>query len=288
MKNEALKTIEYKGYTVNVFADDNGYDPREWDNLGTMLCMHGRYQLGDKHSFKSSDFDGWGEVKKYLTEEEKAVIVLPLYLYDHSGLRMKVGSFAGLLPQGHAEFDSGCVGFIYVTRDKLLSEYSAKKVTKKILDQAEAVLRAEVKTYDQYLSGDVYGYTVTDSKGEQTDSCWGYYGYDENKSGLLEAAQDVIDHTIITRIKSRIARLKALIKGKVELKKMKKATKQQLAQWHVESHSDCGFNNHHGYKMSDEDFFKEQMKKSKNELINDINNHSDDGQEFLKNNGYAE
>lgn len=69
---------------------------------------------------------------------------------------------------------------------------------------------------------------------------------------------------------------------------MKKATKQQLAQWYVDAHSDCGHNNYHGYKMSDEDFFKEQMKKSKSELINDINNHSEDGQKFLDESKYRE
>jgi hypothetical protein len=67
---------------------------------------------------------------------------------------------------------------------------------------------------------------------------------------------------------------------------MKKETKEKLAQWYVDAHTDCGFNNYHGYKMSDEDFFKEQMKKSKNTLINDINNHSDDGQKFLTESGY--
>jgi hypothetical protein len=60
------------------------------------------------------------------------------------------------------------------------------------------------------------------------------------------------------------------------------ATKKQLAQWYVSAHSDCGFNNYYGYKMSDADFFKDLMKKPKRELIELINNHSEEGQMFLK------
>ena len=26
-------------------------DPRSWDNIGTMVCFHSRYNLGDKHYY---------------------------------------------------------------------------------------------------------------------------------------------------------------------------------------------------------------------------------------------
>ena len=42
----------------------------------------------------------------------------------------------------------------------------------------EKVLRGEVKVYDQYLQGDVYGYVIEDADGEEIDSSWGYYGDD--------------------------------------------------------------------------------------------------------------
>jgi len=72
---------------------------------------------------------------------------------------------------------------------------------------------------------------------------------------------------------------------------MKMINKSQLAEWYVRDHSDCG--EIKGYFGSDlthepvteEYFFKYLMKKPKDELINMINNHSDEGQEFLKENG---
>ena len=66
-----------------------------------------------------------------------------------------------------------------------------------------------------------------------------------------------------------------------------KAKKRQLAQWFVNEYSDCGFNNYRGYKMTDDDFFKELMKKKKWELINQLFNHSVEGQLFLAKNGYG-
>jgi hypothetical protein len=41
------------------------------------------------------------------------------------------------------------------------------------------VLAGEVKTFDQYLRGDVYGYVVTDPDGNEVDSCWGLYGIED-------------------------------------------------------------------------------------------------------------
>jgi len=155
-------------FTVKFYQDEDADSPRNWDNLGTMICFHRRYELGDKHKLS---------VEEAIELEKRAdVVALPLYLYDHSGLRMKVGSFQGLLPQGHAEFDSSGVGFIYVTKEGIKKEYG--KVTKATLLKAKTVLENEVKTYDQYLSGDVYGYVIEDEDGEHMDSCWGFFGWE--------------------------------------------------------------------------------------------------------------
>jgi hypothetical protein len=190
---EAIEQETYKGFTISIHQDEEPESPREWDNLGKMVCFHKRYDLGDKHNLSPNDFNGWDEVERHLTREEDAVVILPLYLYDHSGLRMKVGSFHGLLPQGHAEFDSGCIGFIYVDRDTLRKEYGGKRITKSILQTATKVLEGEVATYDKFLAGDVYGYIVEDADGEQFDSCWGYY---DDASDIVAGCKAIVDHHI--------------------------------------------------------------------------------------------
>ena len=94
------------------------------------------------------------------------VIMLPLYLYDHSGITMNTGGFS-------CPWDSGQVGYIYVTMEDARKEWSG--TDEEIRAKALTCLEAEVKVYDQYLTGDVYGYIIEDDDGEIVDSCWGFY-----------------------------------------------------------------------------------------------------------------
>ena len=176
----AVETVKVGKVTVKIVPDEEPESPRDWDNLGTMVCWHRRYRLGDKHSFATpQDFEE--------SEERKnAAVVLPLFLYDHSGLRIKVGSFHGLLPQGHAEFDSGQVGYIYISKKKVQSEYGDGP---EALKSAEECLDAEVAVYDQYLRGDIYGFVVESESGEHLDSCWGFYGVESALEAGKEAAE---------------------------------------------------------------------------------------------------
>jgi hypothetical protein len=202
---ETIKTEVYKGFNINIVADNDTESPREWDNLGTMVCFHRNYNLGDKTSYSESDFDSWGELKAQLVKDG-ARIILPLGLYDHSGITMYIGN-------NHDRWDGGQVGFIYVTAENIRKEYSVKKITKKILAQAEELLRGEVKTYDKYLTGDVVGFQVEDTDENMIDSCYGYY----DKDDAIAEAKSIIDGEVADRQAKREAKLKAYIKNNVPL-----------------------------------------------------------------------
>lgn len=190
--NELVETHEHLGWTIKVFTDDNPSNPRtEWDNAGTMTCFHKRYNLGDETDLCDSQFSGWQGLSDYLIKECGAKVILPLYLYDHSGITMSTGKF-------DCPWDSGQVGFIWISKEKILKEWGKKKLTKKCLEKAEACLRNEVKVYDHYLTCAVYGYVVETPDGEEVDSCWGYYG-DAEESGLLEAAKNAIEYELAQR-----------------------------------------------------------------------------------------
>lgn len=181
--------IDYKGLQIKTYYDDNPIDPRGDYCLGKFLCFHKRYCLGDKHEVKADDFSGWAEVKKYLKNKLNAVVILPLYLYDHSGISLSSRSFVGRAV--HAEWDSGQVGFAYITRETLKQEYGVKRVGKKTLEKAEKLLEGEIKIYDQYLQGNVYGYQIWDDE-EEIDSCWGFIGedyYDE----MVNECKSIVD-----------------------------------------------------------------------------------------------
>lgn len=98
-------------------------------------------------------------------------IRLPLYLYDHSGLTMSTAAF-------HCPWDSGQVGWIYVTHAALRKEHDMKRVSRRIREAALALMRVEVSEYDQYLTGDVWTVDIEDRDGEIIDSCGGFYGLD--------------------------------------------------------------------------------------------------------------
>jgi hypothetical protein len=141
-------------FRIKVGQDDGEFnDPREWDNLGKMVCFNRNYSLGDNTTIRHEEFDSWDEMEAYLIKEYKAEVILPLYLYDHSMITMNTTGFS-------CRWDSGQVGFIYATREDILNGYGGKKITKTLREKAEKVLLSEVEVYDQYIRGDVYFFNI--------------------------------------------------------------------------------------------------------------------------------
>jgi hypothetical protein len=157
------------GYTIGISQDENPYNPREDYKKSKMICFHRRYNLGDEHGYKSQDYKNWEEMEKALIKAEKAVVIDPLYLYNHGGLSIATTPFS-------CSWDSGQIGFILVSRETVLKEYKVKRITEKILAKVRESMLAELETYDSYLQGDVKRYTVKDQDGETVDSCSGFIG----------------------------------------------------------------------------------------------------------------
>lgn len=182
---EAIETKTIGKYKIEIIPDDSPFDPRGDDNLGTMVCFHGNYNLGDKHEYRHQDYSGWEEMKRAIIRNENAGVILPLYLYDHSGITMNTTGF-------HCPWDSGQVGFVFISKEKMREEYSYKRVSQKLIKRVTEYLVNEVATYDQYLTGDVYGFRITDTETEEeVDSCWGYYG---DSDYCMEEAESVVNH----------------------------------------------------------------------------------------------
>lgn len=180
------------GKELQIFYDEVAESPRDaWDcHAGKMLCKHGRYTLGDKHEVYTDDCDSWDEVYDRIMEECKPLAILSIYMYDHGGITISTGR-AGVYSD---RWDSGQIGFIYTTKeilDKLGVEDQYRTE-----EQLEEWLEEEVKQYDDFLRGEVYGYKVVEFKTcdlscrheIEVDSCWGYYGDDFKANGLFEAA----------------------------------------------------------------------------------------------------
>lgn len=129
------------------------------------------------------------EMPELASIAEAFVEIMPLYLYDHSGITMNTTGFS-------CRWDSGQVGWIYATHDEIRKEYG--KLTEDTIDAARRLLVAEIAEYDAYISGQCYGFRLFEL-GQETDSCWGFLGdYREviqhMKSYMPKGHEDMLDN----------------------------------------------------------------------------------------------
>lgn len=249
---------KYKNYLLVVDQDNFPLNPRtDYDNAGTMVCWHTRYNLGDEHNYKEPDdflksllfsescveskvsqqiydflksgvskfakmeynqsvqewelfekysfgsFEEWNktsncseplsdwflndcicalpsnELTKFL-RKIKGMVILPLYLLDHSGLSISTSDFCN-------KWDSGQVGWIYMTSKDVIREFG--EINDYTIVKAKHLLESEVELYDYYLRGEVYGYQLYDlNEEDEIDSCWGFVGE------IDEVKDDIKDH----------------------------------------------------------------------------------------------
>ena len=191
-----MATIKKDNIRLEIVQDENPQNPRSLDytdgNIVKMICFHSRYDLGDKHDYNFHDYSSWEEMESDIIRKEKPFVIQRMYLYDHSGITIATKPFG-------CRWDSGQVGFAIITKEMMRETFNIKRVTKKWFDKAVEYLNGEVETFDQYLTGDVYGFEVYEDD-EQIDSCWGFYGDNFWKNGM----SDNIDNEIIEKLKKEL------------------------------------------------------------------------------------
>ena len=170
--------------------------------MAKIHCFHKRYCLGDSHEYNTNDFSSWTEFKEQIEKDYDVAIILPLYMYDHSGITVSTQPF-------NCQWDSGQVGWVFITKETIRNEYSVKHITKSVLQKALTVLLGEVEVYDQYLQGEIYSFDLVEIEtcehyGEThetiIDSCGGFFGHDFKKNGLL----DTLNEGVRVEIESKL------------------------------------------------------------------------------------
>jgi len=166
--------------------------PREFDNLTIIRGDHDRYNIGDGKPLDThEDALNRGGIRllaRYLRMCEGAVAVAKLGLYDHSGVSYSI------VPLGseYRGWDSGVVGYVYVTRARWL-EFMGTPWTGSDDDvsRVNEAMKSEVSEYSDWASGQVYGYRIVRpcddpaheddeaidcDHAEELESCWGFIG----------------------------------------------------------------------------------------------------------------
>ena len=77
------------------------------------------------------------------------IAILPIYLYDHSGLTINTSGFS-------CPWDSGMIGWIYCTKEEYVKNFCLNKAPKDWKEKAYEMLRSEIHLYDCYLTGNVW------------------------------------------------------------------------------------------------------------------------------------
>lgn len=195
-------TETYKGCTIRLEQDTDAESPREWDNVGTIVHWHRRYDFGERISDpnewvrslapEEEDVEEEDDMGKLWELAEKNHIILPISLLDHSGLHIWVGS--GSHWSDSAGWDSGQVGYIYCTMEQAREEWGNDDAVAR--EQARKCMEGEIATFDVFLRDQVMGWIVEGPDGEDIDSCWGYYPEGNDYAGARQCAREAIDRWV--------------------------------------------------------------------------------------------
>lgn len=167
-------TLDYR-----IVSDTTPMSPREWDNVSILALFHGRYALANEHGYRSSDYEGWDEMRAAIADDG-GVHIIPVFMYDHGSVTLATGERNPF----SCPWDSGQIGFAFTTKEKM--EYVGAPE-----DRVESIIEAEVQEYSKYLSGDAWGYEVLDDEGNVIDSCYGFLGYDVAEEAAREYVKEV-------------------------------------------------------------------------------------------------
>ena len=189
MSETLIETYESDRYRLEIHCDySSDYSPMDDDNLSTIVCSHGRYALGnyDKVDFKAYDswYDYYRALIKSLGGKKEIIYESPLFMYDHGGVVLSLSPFS-------CRWDSGKVGFVFVTRKSIKAMKGVTRITKKVKAEIAESVAAELYEYNNYLAGNVYGFELyvlatckccDHNASELEDSCWGFIADDDVKA----------------------------------------------------------------------------------------------------------
>jgi hypothetical protein len=186
----AIESYSREGHTVTIHVDYDVESPHDQADPAAMLVLHGgrNYTFPNDAGIDFGEFEGWSAVADELAKRHGALMLTPVYVYDHSGIALKAG--ARTYPFD-CPWDSAQVGFAYITQETYKAVVGKRYVGRPSqYKRAAELIEAEVRLYGQYVNGECYAYSIEDADGEFVDSCGGYIGYE----AVTEAANEVIDN----------------------------------------------------------------------------------------------
>lgn len=206
-----LLEVEFKGYSVTAYADQDAANPLTDADCQPVVVLHDKAN----RRFGWTTDDDWGRrlndaldqiaergVTRRLRGKGGALDVIdrwlrvcyqtrsfPFSAIDHSGVAVYLGSSAHSADPGG--WDSGWVGWILYNAE--MAQYP--EITAEQLDDN---MRAAFEEFSCWVAGDTFGYRISDPDGEEIEEVWGFYGLDglSDDDGWLrhEVESTIRDH----------------------------------------------------------------------------------------------
>ena len=175
------KTIEKT--CLDIQYDEGCESPRSWSNLGYFITVDSRHNSPDKHEQLEQFVKDTGEeatsqeehirmIKEdyeWENSEEKIIAIYPIVKYEHGGVAYSLGTSHG--------FDYSNNGFYIVTTE-------SQKETGVLEKDFEKCIKQELKSYNQYVNGEMLMFILYDKNGEVVDSCGGFYDIEDMREYL--------------------------------------------------------------------------------------------------------
>lgn len=164
------ETFTHHGLTVEIHQDTDVESPTEFGDAGLFLVSGHRDFYVPEPGEKRIHDDWETIVERY----KKTHWIFPIEAYIHSGVVLAF-SQRGNFPD--RQWDVSQIGGIFASKKEWRLSASARKAAEGLLN-----------TWNQYLSGDVWGYVVGDDTPFE-ESCWGFFGLDYCREQAKEIAE---------------------------------------------------------------------------------------------------
>lgn len=172
---EKIETIEHKGYSIDVMRDESPESPNDWgdDNL-FLVGYDSRNFWVEREGFSEGHVRAMlaggkyedGSVNSDAAQDRKKYRMFAVHPYTHSGTTLRLGGYYAKKMTIDEAYSVRIDSVAFIARSEWPNE-------RKALDAAAGL----INEWNDYLSGSVYGYTVTDPDGETVGACGGFYGY---------------------------------------------------------------------------------------------------------------
>jgi hypothetical protein len=201
-----IEKFEHEGLVVRIVNDEDPQEPDWGEDEMFLTCPKKGYTFGrrtralpapehhlpwgigpwaeygdeiPKPPSQGGESEAYDLYEEWQAEYDDTYVVWPFRCYNAHG------SGTGQLHVVGEERWEDADGWVYVKRIQSSLERLAYP------DRDETTLRDQlIEVYAQWANGDVWGFIVEDSDGEELDSCWGFYGTE----AAIEEGKSVAGH----------------------------------------------------------------------------------------------